>query len=140
MCLHRTVLSERTRRWEIAQRRYQSTCCSTWRCGTASHYITSLPHLKNGQNLKKFQKSQNSSGIADRASGSILEPPEGPKYDFWAQILEIVKIENLENFIEIFGGRFAVCFPYFSVTSLGASIILWTQWCSCRMHPATFCI
>ena len=69
----------------------------------------------------KNPKNPKVPGIAERAAGSILEPPEGSKYDFWAKFW---KIETFKNFIEIFKGWFAVFFPYFSVTSLGVSFNL----------------
>ena len=40
--------------------------------------------------------------------------------------MKIGKIENFEHVIEIFGGRFAVFFLYFSLTSPGASLFLAT--------------
>ena len=63
--------------------------------GDVAHlHITSHHISSTSQKWSKSEKSQNPSGIADRASGSILEPPEGPKYDFWHQILKIVKIKK----------------------------------------------
>ena len=87
-----------------------------------SHHISST--AQKWSKSEKSPKSPNPSRIADRASGSILEPPEGPKYDFRANIWEIEKIANFENLIEIFGGRFSVFFRYFSVTSLGARCLM----------------
>ena len=52
-----------------------------------SHHISSTS--QKWSKSEKSKKSPNPSGIADRASGSILEPPERPKYDFWVNIWKI---------------------------------------------------